>query len=162
MKKFLITGIPGMGKTEIGDYLAKKHNFLHLDMEDRPWPQEFKHLNQFPVPATQIMNLIKQLGKATVLTWGFDPVGNREEIQELILNGATIIWFDGDRKLALESWKKSKGRNLPNDDLFHIQINRIESSNIITILNPIQYNTFNVNGVHKPHEEIAADLFNMT
>lgn len=31
--KLLISGIPGMGKTTIGNYLEKKHNFEHFDME---------------------------------------------------------------------------------------------------------------------------------
>jgi broad-specificity NMP kinase len=34
MKKLLITGVPGTSKTTIGDYLAEKHGFTHINLED--------------------------------------------------------------------------------------------------------------------------------
>jgi adenylate kinase family enzyme len=36
MKKILITGIPGMGKTTLGDKLKKRRGFEHVEMETDP------------------------------------------------------------------------------------------------------------------------------
>ncbi len=35
--KFLITGIPGTGKTTIGNWLEDKHSFKHIDFEAENW-----------------------------------------------------------------------------------------------------------------------------
>ncbi|HRH33042.1 MAG TPA: hypothetical protein PK720_02810 [bacterium] len=131
-KKILITGIPGMGKTTVGEYLSKYYNFIHWDVEKDP----------------ERSDLITQLGNI-VITWGF-PVKdeNIEIIEKLRINGFDLIWFDGDREAARREFveRDSKlGMDYFNSqlELLEKQLQRIKDSNVIERLKPRIINTFN-------------------
>jgi shikimate kinase len=39
MKLLLLTGVPGTGKTDLGNYLAEHHAFRHVDFETVALPR---------------------------------------------------------------------------------------------------------------------------
>src|ERR1700730_16146871 len=124
---FLITGIPGTGKTWYGDKFATEFGFAHHDLEEQ------QTLNRFAGNPQQFIADILALNKNTVVTWGFLP----DQIQTtLVLQfseaGFKLIWFDGNRPAALREFRK---RGTVPEELFHIQMQRIERSQVIEKIN---------------------------
>lgn len=160
MKILLLTGIPGVGKTHIGDYLRDKYGFIHLDIEDHAcWPHYIPQINNSASSAGNTMESVKQQGKDTVITWGFWPTANDNHIYEFINNGAQMFWLDGNRKVAKKFWRK---RHPYEDEVqFDNQIKRIDETNVDrfahTKLNPI-----GLDETHLSEEEIAEKLLSLT
>jgi hypothetical protein len=127
MKFILIAGIPGTGKTTIGNYLEKKHGFIHFDIEK---------INQ--IPMDQIVGA-RRLGKDIVITWGFIPGDHDPIIQKLIELGARMIWFDGNRKAARKAFLK---RGTVSEEFLDLQMDRITKSNLIEKFKPVVFDTF--------------------
>ena len=111
MKLLLITGIPGTGKTTIGDYLQEKYGFTHLDME---------LINAWQSLTSSILEA-KRLNRDLVITWGFMPEEDNEKILKLKEIGVKMIWFDGNREAAREVFL---ARGTVSESAFNIQINR--------------------------------------
>lgn len=138
-QNILITGIPGTGKTWMGDYMAQHHNFTHSDIE-----------------ATGMTNL-DQIEGDIVLTWGFvpDDSGSINLITEFIGKGFKLIWFDGNRPAALREFIK---RGTVPEELFYLQMFRIEQSKIIEKLSPKLVNTFDDQGMFKQPDVILKEI----
>src|SRR5690242_11082616 len=95
--RLLVTGIPGSGKTTIGDHLRDHHDYMHIDIEA---------LIQSLPPGTSWATALVELEKRTsdrervVLTWGFIPGQDEVIVRELQRVGYALIWFDGDCESA--------------------------------------------------------------
>lgn len=78
MKIILLTGIPGVGKTKIGNYLKDNYSFYHIDLEDPGINSspEFVQFNQTNLNSDQLMQEISVHGKDAIITWGFYPVAH--------------------------------------------------------------------------------------
>jgi len=101
MRTVLISGIPATGKTCFGNWLARNHGFLHVDLENSP---------QLPDPLrTQPLAFIDQArtGRSDmVVTWGFPPwPAHMAKVRELRAAGLVAWWFDGDRSAAFENFQ---------------------------------------------------------
>lgn len=91
----LIAGIPGTGKTTIGNFLEKSYGYLHVDMEENHRTSEIladidaftkKHFSG---------------NKDVVVTWGFSPDQDTiDVVNKLCTFGFKIFWFDGNRDSA--------------------------------------------------------------
>jgi hypothetical protein len=127
--KLLITGIPGMRKTTIGDYLQSDKGYQHFDMELREGtPAEFfDAVNRF----------LAQSGDDKVITWGFVPGPDDGLVRHFQRCGYKMIWFDGNREAALKAYLKA-GRD---KHLFDLQIGRINKMDL-SIFHPVVLNTF--------------------
>ncbi len=99
MTKILLSGLPGGGKTALGDTLAADHGFFHADMEADNWalaqeahraPDAF--LRAFPD------------NRDVVLTWGFHPLVSLHVVQVLVRGDFTPVWLDGDRAYFFASF----------------------------------------------------------
>ena len=155
MKLLLITGIPGTGKTTIGNYLEEKYGFKHLDME-KIIPSSGANYWQF---LTNAVLQAKELNRDAVITWGFMPgTDNDKEILKLKEMGAKMIWFDGNRDAARFAFKK---RGTVSEDLFNLQMSRIEGIDIINTFQPIYLNTFKKDGSFLKEDEIASKLLEL-
>src|SRR5260221_11381175 len=113
MRILLLTGIPGTGKTTIGDYLRDNHDFVHFDMEKpSSWPQEFQKYgsvtNHDPSLSEEFVIAAKQLGKDIIFSWGFVPITADPILGNFIKHGAVMFWFDGDRPTAKKYWHEDK------------------------------------------------------
>ena len=149
MKFLLLTGIPGTGKTEIGNHLAAKFGFVHLDVEDTlPKPNSETILNE------TIANCINE-NKDLVITWGFMPVVDDQSIASLRAAGAKLVWFDGDRPSARKAFIE---RGTVPEGLLDNQMAKIEKIDVASVYNPIFYNTLDENGVFKSKDQMSHDL----
>lgn len=139
-----IAGIPGTGKTSIGNYLKEQHNFTHINMEDPPkdWPGDLEQ------QATKLRECCEKVtpDKKLVITWGFLPDhANVLSVVKTILEYQPLfIWFDGNRPAARREFVK---RGTVQENLFNLQITRIDNTQIIRQLSPTLFNTFNADGI---------------
>ncbi|MBI4100412.1 hypothetical protein HY439_01595 [Candidatus Microgenomates bacterium] len=160
MKIILLTGVPGTGKTRIGNHLKDTHDFYHIDLEDPGINSspEFIQFHQTSLNPDQLMQEINIHGKDAVITWGFYPIAHDFLLLRLQHLGAKMFWLDGDRNLAKEAWRNRTAR-IP-DELFDKQIERINNHNIKGIFKPFNINTFDeVNKAHRDIEEIIKEIF---
>lgn len=149
MKRYLITGIPGTGKTEVGNYLKNVHHFKHVDFEDG------LSLSSFATNPEDFITRELQKGDI-VISWGFVPVDAQISFVKYLQSiGFKLIWFDGNREAARRAFIK---RGTVSVDPLDIQIKRINDSQVISIINPIIINTFDENGEFKPLESIVGEI----
>jgi hypothetical protein len=156
MPKIFISGIPGMGKTFMGNYFRDVFQFEHIDLESG----EFRMNNEEEIRHSTA-ELLKKNGKV-VITWGFpchDPYFSF--LNTLRAGGFIIVWLDGNRVAAHKAFMK-RGQNNINLDInlyeyaFITQIQSIDSSNAVNRLQPdLNLNTFTKKGAHLPPSKIA-------
>jgi hypothetical protein len=139
---FLITGIPGTGKTELGDNLAKDFGFGHYDLED---PNTLNRLLSDP---TQFIADIVSQSRDTAVTWGFNPENQPSvsAVREFRKLGFKLIWFDGNRPAALRAFIR---RGTVPEIAFYAQMYRIEASKIIDAIQPVVIDPFDIQGDFK-------------
>lgn len=144
----LITGVPGMGKTTIGNYLREKKGFKHIDFEDS------ESLKRFATNTEQFIR--QELSQDNiVITWGFVPVENQINLVLYLRNiGLKIVWLDGNRLAAFREYLEAGRPEYP----FYVQMTRIEESNVIARIKPKIVNTFNSEGRFKELESIANEI----
>ncbi len=89
---FLITGIPGTGKTELGNNLVKDFGFVHHDLEDA------NTLNRLFANPTQFIADIVSQDRDSVVTWGFNPEHQPSvsSVLQFKTSGFKLLWFDGN------------------------------------------------------------------
>jgi len=146
----LITGIPGTGKSTYGQEFSRRFGFVHLDLEG----QEL--LGQLlSDPGKFIDGLVDQT-RNIVATWGFLP--NEQQIQiaaQFKAKGFNLVWFDGDRPAAFRAFIK---RGTVPEELFYLQMFRIENSKAIQRLKPLLINTFNQKGRFKDSKSVLREI----
>src|SRR6266536_2590279 len=133
MEFLLITGVPGSGKTTIGNYLQEKYGFLHLNIEEwSSWDQSLSKLRDFFL-GNKIVEFIgeaEQINNKIVITWGFMPGDSDNTILELIRLGFKMIWFDGDRNAAREAFVKREDGSAQALEALEMQMKRINAMNL--------------------------------
>lgn len=158
MKLILITGIPGTGKSTIGDYLRDKYGFIHMDMECGD------NIGKICANPNLFINVLLGLNKDVVVTWGFAPhpviIGIVNLFKEYKFK---VIWFDGNKEAARKAFVKRSekyGSEYLKSAIAALdnQMNNIDQSNVIEKISPIQINTFNQNNVFKNEEEITKEI----
>lgn len=159
-KRLLITGIPGTGKTNFGNYLAAEYEYIHIDMESGDYISAIM-IN----PTSFIEDLVKKQNNI-VITWGFVPSDELIQVVNMFRNYIfKIIWFDGDRATARRKFIERNQRNgseylkssLTDLDL---QMSRIENSKVINGISPIIVNTFKVDHTFKDLDQILNEIEN--
>lgn len=156
MKKIFIAGVPGMGKTTVGNYLKDNFDFIHFDFEENTvWPIRGEE-KQFVDDLVAKWTLS---GKDVVVTWGFGPAmkSHTDIVFPLLQSGFQMIWLDGNSEAALREYKK---RGTVSEELLDLQMKQINTIDIEGTFHPIFYNTFDEVGEFKPLEKIASDLVN--
>jgi adenylate kinase family enzyme len=147
----LVTGIPGTGKTWYGDKFAEEFGFVHYDLEDQ------QTLNRLASNPAQFFADAVGQKRNVVVTWGFVP-DNQPSIEAVLQfrnSGFKLIWFDGDRPSALQQFQK---RGTVSEELFYLQLFRIENSKIVEQLNPTVINPFDDHEQFKPAAELLAEI----
>lgn len=149
MKKILITGIPGTGKTELGDYLHKHYHYEHIDLE------KDENIKEFLYETNNFIAKLRQKDCYMIITWGFQPYWHAKFVRLLINEGFKHVWLDGDRTVAFDKFAE---RGTVDQQAFFNQLNNISSSKIVDILKPIILNPFKENGSFRNIEEIATEI----
>jgi len=148
--KLLITGIPGAGKTQFGEYLVSAHGFVHRDLEDTIEFADF-----VDNPLTYLLRLSAE-GQKSVITWGFVPaIRQIELVRSIGKHGFGILWFDGDRAAALRAFQR---RGTTPEANFYLQMYRIETSKTFELICPIRINSFNEHGEFKQRSAIFDEI----
>ncbi len=156
--KILIVGIPGTGKTTIGNYLQNKRGYEHIDMESGD-----NILKAYKRPEQFICRL-KNISGDLVVTWGFVPIDQFIDlIRELKILGFKVIWFDGNREFSKQSFiarNKEQGQEFLEKSMgdLRVQMDKINESKVIERIDPKIVDTFNPDGTFKSHEDIVSDI----
>jgi len=138
---FLITGIPGTGKTWYGDKFASEFGFVHYDLEVQ---QALGHFSSNP--AHFIAGAVGQK-RNVVITWGFLPDQTQTALVLQIRNaGFKLIWFDGNRPAALREFIK---RESVPEVCFYLQMYRIETTKVVETMKPVIIDPFDAQGGFK-------------
>jgi len=157
MKCFLLCGIPGTGKTSIGNFLKDEMNYVHLDLEE-----ELKFTNDWQVITQKVQDLNAEHN--LVITWGFVPdEASMNYVSDLIENfSARMVWFDGDREIAKKVWllreENNIKNNISNESNFDEQIKRINEAKVIEKYDPFIIDPFNTQGGFRDSEEIVQKI----
>jgi hypothetical protein len=131
---FLITGIPGTGKTTYGNELARQFGFAHHDLEEQ------NTLNRLAANPMQFINDITKASGNAVVTWGFLPEQSQVSIVLQFKSGSfKLIWFDGNRPAALKVFQQ---RRTVSEELFYLQMYRIEASKVVEAIKPVIIDPF--------------------
>ena len=146
----LISGVPGAGKTTVGDHLRDQHGFHHFDVEREVGTGRRPH--QFR-KRLFLRRAARSPGRV-VVTWGFMPGEDDAEVEWLLDAGAALVWLDGDRAAAERHWRRVR----PDADqgLFHAQIELIDDHSLDRFGDRIhRVDVFDEAGEHLPKETIA-------
>lgn len=79
----LVSGIPGAGKSTFARWLGVEYSFHHVDIDFDRYPDASAWLKMPRV----------------VVDWGFPP-NCLPFVRDLVANGFSHWWFDGDRQAA--------------------------------------------------------------
>lgn len=147
---FLITGIPGTGKTCYGNEFASRFGFVHYDLENQ------QTLSRFATSA-QLISEMLSLNKSVVVTWGFNPEDRPsvELLGQLRNAGFKWIWFDGNRPAALQAFRK---RGTVSEEALAAQMQRIERSKVVERLKPTIIDSFDDLGHFKPTAQLLEEI----
>jgi adenylate kinase family enzyme len=120
-RSLLIAGIPGTGKTTVGQALENDYDFVHLDFEKL-------NVNEFIATDFEVLS---ECGSRVVITWGFVPATTEiAAIKKLRQKGFALVWFDGNRKAARRDFIK---RGDVPADLLDLQLARINQSRVLEL-----------------------------
>jgi hypothetical protein len=151
--RILLSGLPGGGKTRLGDTLAADHGFLHADMEANGWvltneahrdPEAF--LRAFPDD------------RNVVLTWGFHPLQSLRVVQVLVRGGFTPVWLDGDRAHFFASFMRREHSSPSMAACYHRQLERMAQARVLEVIDWHIVDPFQPDGTFRPLDEIAAEI----
>lgn len=147
---WLITGIPGTGKTFYGDAWAKEFGFLHCDLE-----KEETFIRFVSNPAEFIRTLANQ-ESSVVVTWGFLPdQAQTALVLQFRSSGFKLIWFDGNRPAALRTFQK---RHTVSEEAFYAQMCRIESTKVFHHIKPAIVDPFDGSGQFKSVKQLLTEM----
>lgn len=112
MKLILLSGWPGAGKTEFGQWLKAERGFVHVETDAQPsWVRVLSA--QDLGAAISARDQLRQLGPNVVVEWGF-VVSKLASVQRLRSAGFDCWWFDGDHKAAREGFIRRRERLSPD------------------------------------------------
>jgi hypothetical protein len=153
----LIAGIPATGKSHFGRWLAREHEYVHVDIEEAgrleslrlgaAWNACFQTGD-----VSLLVAELRALGPHVVLDWGFPPEW-LHVVREMKGAGVDIWWLDGDRARAREEFVKR--RTVPVSAL-DVQMTKIQSrwADIQDLFGSNRIDVIASNGQRMPPEEM--------
>ncbi len=153
MTKILLSGLPGGGKTKLGDALAADHSFFHADMEADNWAltaEAHRDPEAFPRAFPD--------DRDVVLTWGFHPLVSLPVVQVLVEGGFTPVWLDGNRAHFFASFMRREHSSPIMAVFYHQQLERVTQARVLEAIDWRIVDPFQPNGNFRPLDEIAAEI----
>jgi hypothetical protein len=111
MTLLLLSGCPGVGKTEMGNWLVEHRGFIHVET-DAEWGTwgPLVCSSQSPEAAAETRERARALGPNVVIEWGF-KVGLLGCVRQLQDAGFDAWWLDGDEEAARQGYMKRRGNS---------------------------------------------------
>lgn len=134
----LISGIPGGGKTHLGNLLAKDHGFRHVDMEADEFADARACMRS---PEAFVAELGVQPDR-NVLTWGFDPFRAEPAVKHIVSAGFVPVWVDGNRAFFFSTFLRRERRNEGMELAFYQQMTTIVMTRIGERLDWFRFDPF--------------------
>lgn len=100
--RVLLSGVPGGGKTTIGEELARRYGFLHVDME----AERFKLASLALEDVQGFLGGVCHPGRNIALSWGFGPFACADAVRAIVDEEFVPFWFDGDRAWFYSSFMR--------------------------------------------------------
>ena len=110
-----VSGVPATGKTWLGQWLAEKHGYVHIDAEkdggadfDRAGVHsEWDELISTG-RATRFVTAVRNFPNRVVVNWGF-PTRYLYVVRALQAEGVSTWWLHAQRNLARQAFVKRGG-----------------------------------------------------
>ena len=146
----LITGIPGTGKTTVGDHLAERHGFRHVNRE----------VHEPRIFTDDPRRFLEETPSDVVATWGFRPLAPEDVagVVGLCSLGFRGVWFDGYRPWALRQVIESPTKS---ESDFYLQMRNVEISGIRQTIQFPTVDPFTPSGEFREKTAIAQELLAM-
>lgn len=129
-RNLFIAGVPATGKTWLGQWLAEKHGYTHIDAErdggadldsagaHNAWDAIFQTRH-----AAAFVEAIRRLPNPVVVSWGLDPSRYLYVVSALQAEGVETWWLNAPRGRAREAFRI---RGTGDLGLFDYQMNAID------------------------------------
>jgi hypothetical protein len=127
MALILLSGRPGAGKTALGDWLAARRGFVHIET-DAKWSTWGPLVCvQSLEEAVATRNQTRALGPNVVIEWGFRPdlIGC---VRQLRAAGFDAWWLDGDEAAARQGYISRRGDSPSVMAAYRLQVEAIEAA----------------------------------
>ena len=115
----LLTGIPGSGKTYVGEHLRDKHGFFFYCTD----------LNGLAVTNDLVTQWLSLHGKKVCLEWGFHPC-DLNLVLKLREQGATVFWLKCAEDIAFRNYCEKHAENDPKGYYMIKQLERIKAAGL--------------------------------
>jgi len=153
-KKILLTGIPGAGKTTMGDYFRDELGYKHCDLE-RLCDLDRYLKTGILVDFKKLLRYFKNYENDVVVSWGFNPVCDFGHVKRLRNIGFKLFWLDGNRPAAFRAYIRRGTRS--QEEMFN-QMAGIEKHRVIERINPIVINPFKNDWSFRRKVDIAREI----
>jgi len=147
----LLSGVPGGGKTTVGDLLAQRHGFRHVDMESCRFELATRAVDD-------VESFLADLDGShnVAISWGFGPFAAVDAVRRIVRAGYVPFWFDGDRAQFFASFIRREQlsgkppRAVQAMELtYYLQMASIVQTGIKDAIDWIHINPFNGDGTYR-------------
>jgi hypothetical protein len=156
VRRVLLCGVPGTGKTTIGNALATEYGFDHIDME----ADDFALVRVFRSHPKRFVRSIS-VGDV-VVSWGFSPWVDLMLIERLIAAGFQAVWFDGDRVASLRSFLGREQGDPLREQTYYEQMAAVMQSGVAEKLAAVDICTFTVAGRYRSTRAVCDEILRKT
>lgn len=141
--RILLCGIPGGGKTWMGNELETKYGFRHLDME-----LDFFRPARIFLRDPNVFWEYHALGEEedVVMGWGFHPFGCLSAIRAILGNDFVPVWFDGNRAHFYTTFMRREWMVESKELDFFQQVSSIIQTRIKDALPWVHFDPYNEDG----------------
>jgi hypothetical protein len=121
----LLSGIPGSGKTYLGNYLKEKHGFCFFET-DANWDVFNREMRLGDVVSRWL-----DKHDHVCLEWGFKPC-YLPHVLSLKNQGARLFWLTCDKAIARPNYLQVHRKDDPTGEAYDKQVKRIEDAHLPT------------------------------